>query len=265
MAKEPSEKQLAARAKFAAASKAKAAARKAEQTKTPEQPQVTAPEAKDPGNPGEPTTDQLQRAVLETLQNLFGGVNPAQLQGAQLTDRGVVGTKERYPTDPSLYPDPRERIADEEALASVAFRHNYELYYTCQPTKRYQTQDGIWFVEPQFTLELHRIVLENGKPTNTRYTICRGIFFEDPETAIQMAFDLGVEVPEGNQFEFLNEMRYIRMRDWVLDAFFTPIDTSPQQNKREMSIDGQLVEVWEVSGEDAQSIPFQELRSKVKG
>lgn len=293
MAKEPTEKQLAARAKFAAASKKKAAERKAEkENPVPQQappiPQQVvvdaaaareaekiggetytpdAPEPKDPGAPQDPSVDQLQRAVLETLQNLFGNMGQAQTHGgASLSEaRGIVGTKERYPVDPNHYPDPRERLSDEARLQTVAFKHNYELDYTCNPTRRYQTQDGIWQVEPQFTLQLNRVLLDpaTSKPTSGRYTICRGIFFEDPDTAIQMAADLGMPIGD-NEFDFLNEMRYIRMRDWLLDAFFTPIDTSPKKNKREMVIDGKQVEYFEVSGEDSQEIPFSQLKNKLK-
>ena len=243
-----------------------AKAQKANQNQNP-QPQTEVTQPRDPGNPQEPSLEDLQRVVLETLQNVFGGAVPqAKPADATLTDRGIVGTKERYPVDPALYPNPTERISHEPRLEPVAFRYNYELDYKCNPTKRYQTQDGVWFIEPQFTLELNRIVRDEltGEATNRRYTICRGVFFEDPDTAIQMAYDMGVPVPSDDQFDFLNEMRYIRMRDWVFEAFFQPLDTSPKSNKREVVIDGRLVEMFEVNGEDAQTIPFNQIRNKLK-
>jgi hypothetical protein len=220
-------------------------------------------EPRDPGNPKEQSVDELQKHILEVLSNLFGGV-PQTQQQAQLTDRGVVGTKERYPVDPSGYPDPRERLSSEPRLKPVGFEYNYELEYLCNPTKRYQTQDGVWFVEPQFTLTLNRVVLDDmGQPTTGRYTICRGIFFEDPETAIQMAMDMGIPVQEDEKL-LLDEMRYLRMRDWLFDAFYTPIDTSPKRNKKTMVVDGREVEYFEVSGENSQTIPFAELDSRRK-
>lgn len=240
--------------------------------KGPDEQEVTegntppAPEPHDPGNPQEPTVTELQRQILELKAFMFDnqvGSQPAS--GPTLTDRGIVGTKERYPVNPELYPDPRERLSNEARLQPVAFKYNYELNYTCNPTKRYQTQDGVWFVEPQFTLELNRIVLDElGEPTNQRYTICRGIFFEDPETAIQMAMDMGLPIDDANEKTFLDEMRYLRMRDWLFGAFYETLDTTPKKNKREISIDGQLVEMFEVSGENPQTIPFGQLKSKVR-
>lgn len=284
MAKEPSAAQLAARKKFGDAAKAKAAARRnaVSETSNPENlavnqptpPEPTdvpddqpVPEPHDPGLAGEPSYSELEKQVLELKAAMFDRflsqpqATPAQTSGPQITERGIVGTKERYPTDPGLYPDPRDRLATEVRLQSVAFPYNYELEYKCNPTRRYQTQDGVWQIEPQFELELNRIILDpmSGAQTNGRYTICRGIFFEDPDSALVVAQEKGLRVDEFGEHDFLNEMRYLRMRDWLFDAFFTPMDTSPKSNKREIVIDGKLVPYFEVSGEDAQNIPFDKL------
>lgn len=262
MAKQPSEAQLAARKKFAEASRARAAARKAGKEE-----QVPPVDPVDPGNPKDPEVEDLKRMVTE-LKAMVLDKQMAEKNGsdAVLTDRGIVGTHERYIMDPAQYPDPRERLASEQRLTHLAFDLNFELEYGCHSTRRYQTIDGRWQVEPQFDLELIRKVRDEntGELTPGRYTVCKGIFFEDPDSAVAVANEQGLPVDDSNQKEFLDEMRYIRMRDWLMDAFFYPVDTSPQKKKRDMVIDGRQVQYWEVSGEESQAIPFGQLRNKLK-
>ncbi len=205
-----------------------------------------------------PNTGDLQKQIDE-LKALLA----QQPQGsAQLTDRGIVGTRDRYIMDPSNYPDPRERLQAEARLKRFAFGENYELGWEVVPT-RYQTIDGVWQQEPKFTLELIGVVFdeETGDPTTRRYIMRRGIFFEDPEASIIEATQRGMEIDQTNQKLFLDEMRYLRFRDWLVEFFYPPTSTV-KKDKKEMVIGNQLVETWEVTSDKAEGINFSALKSK---
>lgn len=210
----------------------------------------------------QPPPEEDLRSLVEELQNRLN--NLSQQQGPQLTSRGIVGTIDRYLMDPANYPDPRPRLQEEPRLKRFAFGDNYELTWEVVPT-RYQTIDGVWQQEPKFTLELIGVAYDpdTGERTNRRYTITRGIFFEDPEAAIVVARDNGLEVDETNQKQFLDEMRYLRFRNWLMEAFFPPISSAPKKDKKEMVIGNKLVETWEVSSESSERIDFGSLKNKL--
>lgn len=208
--------------------------------------------------------EELKRQVEElkaTLGQVLARPQPSSHQG-QLTQRGIVGTVDRYRMD--RYPDPRNRLAIEPKLKRFAFNQNFELSWLVAPA-RYQTIDGVWQREPQFTLELWRKMLDEdtGEDTQKRFVICRGIFFEDPEAAVIVAQENGLSVDETNEELFLNEMRYIRMRDWLLETFYPPKPTQAKSNKREMVIGNKLVEVFEVNSETPETINFSQLKNKL--
>ncbi len=136
---------------------------------------------------------------------------------------------------------------------------NYELNWNTS-VSQYKTADGINTKEPKFTIELNRIIIDEdtGESTNGRYTICRGIFHEDPDAALVVARDNGYTVEEWAEAEFLNEMRYLRIRDWLLEAFYPPKPSQEKKNKKEMVIGGKLVEYFEISSESTESVPFSQ-------
>jgi hypothetical protein len=75
--------------------------------------------------------------------------------------------------------------------------------------------------EPKFTIQLNRIVLnDQGEQTNKRYIARRLIFHEDPQAALVVARENNLAVDENNQKEFLDEMRYLRVKDWLFDVFW---------------------------------------------
>ena len=102
---------------------------------------------------------------------------------------------------------------------------------------------------------------ETYEPTNMRYMLYQMIFHEDPQAAIATANEHGLKIDEKNEKQFLDEMRYLRMRDWLfgLEPFY-PQKAQTKKNKRQEVIGNRLVEVYEVSGENPQSIPFSELK-----
>lgn len=211
---------------------------------------------------GEPGIDELKAQIAELKAYMFDNMNKEKSSqaGGQVAGGRVVGTFEKYIVDPARYPDPRERLAKEPKLARFAFDDNYELDWDIK-TVTYETKDGINTKEPKFQIELYRIIYndETGEKTSGRYVVCRGTFFEDPQAALVVARENGLEVDEENEKQFLDEMRYLRIRDWLLEAFFTP-RPSAKREKKEMVVNGTIVQYFEINSEDGQSIPFNELK-----
>lgn len=197
---------------------------------------------------------------LKANQPLIELLTKALGNGPQATVKGMVGTIEKYSVNPNDYPDPRERLAEESKLEIHAFKLNYELGWKIEVSS-YETIDKQRMKEPRFTLELIKIVRdeETGSDTGDRFVICKAIFHEDPDAAIAIANEQNLPIDESNEKAFLDEMRYLRMRDWLLEAFYPPKRTDIS-NKKEMVIGNQLVEVYSLNSEQPKSIPFNELK-----
>lgn len=214
------------------------------------------------------TVAQLQSQIQELLaEKKLDRAAEVRAENPSMSDRGsLIGTFERYITAADFYPDPCERLALESRLARFAFGMNYELKFAVT-TDSFTTIDNVRTREPRFTIELIRIILDEdtGEQTNQRYVVCRGIFHEDPDAAIEVARRMGIEIGEMSQRDFLNEMRYMQMRDWLLEAFYPP-KSDEVQAKREIVIGNKLVEVFEVSSEVGAAtpkIPFGEMSRKL--
>lgn len=223
------------------------------------------PEPVEPRPPQEVSVAELQKQIQELQAMMFMQQHPAgaMQHTAQLGPQGLIGTTDKYIVDPANYPDPCNRLSKEPKLQRFAFPMNYELEFKISSSE-YQTIDGRRMREPKFTLDLIRIMIDEdtGLATNGRYTVCRAIFHEDPEAAIVIAREQGLEVDESNEKAFLDEMRYIRMRDWLFEAFYPP-KAQAKQNKKEVVIAGKLVEYFEVNSESRESIPFGQLKNKL--
>lgn len=166
----------------------------------------------------------------------------------------LIGSFEKYIVDPARYPDPCERLSHEPRLKRFAFDINYELKFTVS-TVQYQTQDGVNTREPRFTLELINVHMDDeGNPTNKRHVIRTCILHEDPQAAIEIARQNNIEIGD-DQKAFLDEMRYLRMRDWLLEAFY-PAKPQTNNNAKEEVIGNQVVRVYEVNSPDPQAIDF---------
>jgi hypothetical protein len=173
----------------------------------------------------------------------------------EITRQGaLVGSFEKYIVDPARYPDPCERLSHEPRLKRFAFDINYELKFTVS-TVQYQTQDGVNTREPRFTLELINVHMDDqGNRTNKRHVIRTCILHEDPQAAIEIARQHDIEVGEDEK-AFLDEMRYLRMRDWLLEAFY-PAKPQTNNNAKEEVIGNTVVRVYEVNSPDPQAIDF---------
>lgn len=211
-----------------------------------------------------PTADNADVAELtQRVKQLEGflrelAARPTQSpQGVQAGPQGLVGTFERYRLEPNYYPDPRERLRVEPRLSRFAFDDNYELAWEVA-TSQYKTLDGINTKEPRFTLKLIVKVYDNvtNELTNKRFVILKGVFHEDPDDALLIAEREGITVDETNQKAFLDEMRYLRFRDWLLEAFY-PTPPPAADNRKEVVIGNKLVELYEVNSSTPESMaPF---------
>lgn len=270
--KDPTPAQLEARRKFAEASKRRAEERKAQ--KAPEQPQINATEPGPDLGPGEDTKEtissndylDLQRQVLELKAMLMAGAQfPAQ---PQVRGGSLVGTVEKFSVNPKDYPTPVERLFKEPRLQRFALRENYDLMWHIAEVG-YTTIDNVRVKEPRFTLELGRklfdeetgepLLDEQGNPKG--YIISRMIMHEDPDAAIVIARNEGIEIDESNEKAFLNEMRYLRSRDMLLECFFpTPIKKT---QKRTMVVGGTEVETYTITSTTTEKIPFDEIKGSM--
>ena len=267
MAKEPTEKQLAARKAFGEAAKARAEARK-NQTVTagPETATVTNPVETKISNED---VIQVMKAQIEELKKMvFQSQKPAtealQSPQAQITSQGIIGTFNKYNTDPNYYPDYSERLAAEPRLARFAFGENWELEQSVSLSS-YTTIDNRRISEPKFTIQLiGKVFDENGEDTGQRYVRKQMIWHEDPDSALAVAKENGLKVEDYQEKEFLDEMRYIRVRDWLLENWYPPTNTNKKSQTRQQVIGNQVVDVYEASSVEASTIPFNTLNGKVK-
>lgn len=211
----------------------------------------------------------LERQVNELkgmMLKVLSGQNNQPQAGMQVGNNGrLVGEIEKYSVDIDRYPDFTKRLAAEKRLAPLAFDYNYELDYSV--SERPYENKGINYKEPEFLITLYRIVLdENGEQTQKRYIAKRLMFHEDPQAAIVIARQNGINLDDWkdldnsdtNQRAFLNEMRYIRARDWLFDIFW-PKPSDKTRQIREESIGGTIVQVFEKSSVESSEIEFDKI------
>lgn len=207
---------------------------------------------------GEQNVDDLIRQIQE-LKDMQWKMMAGQVGnvGPSVSNGKMTGTFEKYKTDPGLYPDPGERLAEEPKLQRFAFKINYELAFEVSESA-YTTIDNVRTKEPKFKLELVRKMMdeETGDDTGGRYSVCQIILHEDPETALIIARQNGLPVDENDEAAFLNEMRYIRMRDWLVECFYPP-KVETERTRKDTVIGGKLVQYWEVKGEEGKGLTKQ--------
>jgi len=225
--------------------------------------EVTQNEPVTPTPSEESVSSEDFKQLLEHVKQLeakLANQPKTEVETPQFNQRGsMVGTFEKYTVNPDNYPDPSERLSQEPRLASMAFPINYELMWDVNTTS-YETKDGISTKEPRFSINLLRKVLDDeGNVTNKRYLLKKLIFHEDPQAAISVANQHGFDINSVGEWEFLNEMRYLRVQDWLFDIFWPK--SAVNKARREEVVDNTLVEVFEISSEDGGvKIPFDKMK-----
>lgn len=212
--------------------------------------------------------DELKKQMQEVMETnallkaaLLG--NQKQSQGISVgKDNKLLGEVEKYLLDPINYPDPTPRLRKEARLQPLAFDYNYELDYSVS-TSSYETKTGVNMREPKFHVTLSRIVLDDqGEQTPKRYIARKLIFHEDPQAALVIARDNGLDVDKSDEQAFLNEMRYLRVRDWLFDIFW-PKPAQEQARIKEEVIGGTLVQVYTKNSVENTGVDFDKIKAKV--
>lgn len=219
----------------------------------------------------EPTYDNgadveaLRQHVMELEQFIRTRLAAPPVQtGPQVTSGGIRGTLTKYSVNPKDYPNPTDRLFGERPLTIQGFNRDWWDIEWEVSRVNYETKEGVHITEPKFQVKIIRIVPdEEGMPSAKRYVLHKATFFEDPDAAMQIAHDLGVDVPEEIEKAFLDEMRYLRIRDWVKESFYPPKPTQAKMNKQETVIGNRLVEVYEINSHNSETIPFEQLNKKL--
>lgn len=212
------------------------------------------------GTPGlaEPTVS-IPQAQLDDILRRLDAAEKNQSPGQPAINAGVTpdnisadgkvrGIIYKYPLEKSYYPDPTGRLQEEPALSRFAFKDNYILKWDVDGMV-YQTRWGITYAEPKFTLVLYRRMFdEEGNPRQDLIEVQRQIMFEDAAFAQKMAVDLELDTAGMTAEELLNELRYQRIRRWLLSVFNPPNLHKPKRANREMVVAGKVVKV--VDAED---------------
>lgn len=162
----------------------------------------------------------------------------------------------KYSLEAADWPDPRERLADEEKLKSFAFKENFILKWDVGRVN--YEKDGVHYQEPKFRIELWRWKRdpETQELTNKQYRVHKATFFEDPAAAMTVASEKGIEIDDQLQKPFLDELRYMRIRDWLMGIFY-PVPPVKNQGHREEVIGNRLVPVIEISSTQPTEITFE--------
>ena len=278
-AKKPrSEAQIAATQKAQAARKAKLEAAKVEAPVVPQPestPVVPAPEPSAFQQASESDKDKviiaLQNELLEAYranQNRDVDIEQVLAEKASMQPQsqgfngngvhisaqgGIQGRIVKHSLSKIDYPDPTPRLYDDERLRRHNLRENY--IFTWDVEGEQYTKDGVTYAEPRFTVRLFRRLFDdNDVDTGRAALISRTMLHEDEFVAQIIADRMGLLENFSSTKEMMDEIRYHRIRDWLIPIFIPAKPEEHANRKTEMVIDGKAVEVYDtekVVGESA--------------
>lgn len=158
---------------------------------------------------------------------------------------GVQGRIFKYPVEKSFYPDPTERLYEEKRLTRYNLRENFVFDWDVEGVE--YEKYGVTYAEPRFTVRLFRRLFEEDgvTPSGKVALVNRAIMHEDEVVARHAADRLGISDTFDSHQDMLNEMRYHRFRQWLLDLFTPPQVEQHNQQATQMVIDGKVVEVFD--------------------
>lgn len=286
-AKKPrTEKQIAAFEKAQAARKAKLEAQApvvpAPETSSPEVPESS------PVSPfqGASEADKdkiiiaLQQELIEAYRanagtkldkeqvlNEMASMQPQSFNGLHVSAQGgVQGRVVKYSLSKADYPDPTSRLYDDPQLKRHGLRDNY--IFTWEVTGEQYQKDNVTYAEPRFIVSLYRRLFNDmDEDTGRAALISRNILHEDEFIAQIIADKLGLLENFSSTKEMMDEIRYRRIRDWLIPIFI-PVKPEQHANRRtEMVIDGKAVEVFDtekVLGESAADSKAATIQQQVR-
>lgn len=194
------------------------------------------------------TQEQFQSLMnrLNTLEDSRTEIHTEPPQSIDANGR-PIGIMVKYSVDPAHYRDPRDTLYGLKKLQKYALADNYMIDYEVEQ-QIVDTKYGTSYLHPKFILKLWRKMFDDDdNPTDKRFLIQTGIFFEDPETSIKEALSLGLPVEEANESDFLEKMRFYRYEQWLLDIFNPKRLTSTKPKVRDEVIAGKVYQVEEYS------------------
>lgn len=209
--------------------------------------------------------EELKRANPNTVVSQDGAIETlAQMQGkgATVGGGGVQGLVYKYPVEKSFYPDPTERLYNDERLKRFAMRENF--YFKWDVEGETYEKYGITYTEPRFVVELYRYMFdEDGNSTGQMFLVNRQFQHEDELVARIAADRLGYTFDTHE--ELLNEMRFWRIHQWLMGVFSPQKIDTYQKRTTTMVIDGKQVEVTDTQDvvdqakgiEQAQTLKYQ--------
>jgi hypothetical protein len=179
---------------------------------------------------------QNPQEALPKVAQMQGGFDPRA--------GGVQGIQYKYPVEKSYYPDPTDRLYDDPALKRFAMRENF--YFKWDVVGEVYEKANITYSEPRFSVELFRRLFdEEGNPTGKMVLVNRQFQMEDELTARLAADKLGLTNTFATFEDLMNEMRYYRIRRWLLGIFTPPKIEQHNRKATTMVIDGKVVEVYD--------------------
>lgn len=225
--------------------------------------------------------ESLQRQIDQLMEDnaLFkAALLRQQLQQPQSQSVGVgrtgslIGEVDKYLVDPANYPDPTPRLAQEQRLQTIAFNHNYELQYEFT-IRSYETKTGVNMREPEFLVTLLRVMLDDqgerikvlgkdGRPHDKFFIARRMMFHEDPQAALVLARENNLAVDKEDEKAFLDEMRYLRVRDWLF-GYLWPKPADSIEGVHEEAIGGTIHQIYLKSSVEPSNVDFDQIKTKV--
>ena len=179
---------------------------------------------------------------------------------------GVQGRVVKHSLKKSDYPDPTSRLYEDERLKRHNLRENY--IFTWDVTGEQYEKNGVTYAEPRFTVCLYRRLFDDmDMPTGKAALISRTMLHEDEFVAQIIADRLGLLENFANTKEMMDEVRYRRIRDWLIPIFIPSKPEEHANRRTEMVIDGKAVEVFDtekVLGEAAADSKASAIQQQVR-
>jgi tetrahydromethanopterin S-methyltransferase subunit G len=158
-----------------------------------------------------------------------------------------MGMIQKYSLDASHYANPIERLLATPELQRYALKENYELTWLVDQTI-YETKFGTTMADPKFNLTLKKKIYDaSGELTDRKIIVQTGVFFEDPAASIQEALQLGLPIDDVNSPEFMEQMRYLRFKQWLVDIFNPQLPKSTKAVVTDQVIDGVVYQIEDYS------------------
>lgn len=203
----------------------------------------------------------------EQVLNEMASMQPQGFSGLHVSAQGgVQGRVVKHSLSKADYPDPTPRLYDDPQLKRHGLRDNY--IFTWEVTGEQYQKDNVTYAEPRFIVSLYRRLFNDmDEDTGRAALISRNMLHEDEFIAQIIADKLGLLENFANTKEMMDEIRYRRIRDWLIPIFI-PVKPEQHANRRtEMVIDGKAVEVFDtekVLGEAAADSKAATIQQQVR-